>query len=262
LREVSPERVFHLAGISDVASSWKDPRLTFEVNVVGTLNLFEAAMSLPRPPRILNVSTAQVYAPASGGLSEESRIAPDNPYAASKAMAELLRVPYLKCATGGIVTARSFNHTGPGQSDKFVLSSIARQFAEIQAGDRSPKLIVGNVDVERDFTDVRDVVEAYCLLLEKGRVGEIYNVCSGSAVRLADIIRMFESVSVTTVELEKDPARIRPNEAAIVLGDSKKLEADTGWRPRIPLKQTISDLLEYWRLRVSSEVAQSPATER
>jgi GDP-4-dehydro-6-deoxy-D-mannose reductase len=229
---------------------------------LGTLNLFEAAMSLPRPPRILNVSTAQVYAPASGGLSEESRIAPDNPYAASKAMAELLRVPYLKCATGGIVTARSFNHTGPGQSDKFVLSSIARQFAEILAGERAPMLIVGNVDVERDFTDVRDVVEAYCLLLEKGRVGKIYNVSSGSAVRLADIIKMFEAASGTKVKLEKDPGKIRPSEAATVFGSAKKIEADTGWRPRISLKQTISDLLEYWRLRVSSEVAQSPATER
>jgi GDP-4-dehydro-6-deoxy-D-mannose reductase len=262
VREVSPEKIFHLAGISDVASSWKDPRLTFEVNVLGTLNLFEAAMSLPRPPRILNVSTAQVYAPAPGGLREDSRIAPDNPYAVSKAMTELLIVPYRECATGGIVTARAFNHTGPGQSEKFVLPSIARQFAEILAGERPPKLIVGNVNVERDFTDVRDVVEAYCLLLEKGRVGEIYNVCSGLAVRLADIIKMFESVSGTKVELEKDPARIRPNEAATVLGDSKKLEADTGWRPRIPMQQTISDLLEYWRLRVSSEVAQPPAAER
>jgi GDP-4-dehydro-6-deoxy-D-mannose reductase len=262
VREVSPEKIFHLAGISDVASSWKDPRLTFEVNVLGTLNLFEAAMSLPRPPRILNVSTAQVYARASGGLSEDSPTAPDNPYAASKAMAELLTVPYRKGATSGIVTARAFNHTGPGQSERFVLPSIARQFAEIQVGERSPKLIVGNVDVERDFTDVRDVVEVYCLLLEKGHAGEIYNVCSGSAVRLADIIKMFESVSGTKVELEKDPARIRPNEAATVLGDSEKLEAETGWRPRIPLQQTISDLLKYWRLRVSAEVAQAPATER
>jgi GDP-4-dehydro-6-deoxy-D-mannose reductase len=262
VREVSPEKIFHLAGISDVASSWKDPRLTFEVNVLGTLNLFEAAMSLPRPPHILNVSTAQVYAPAADVLSEVSPIAPDNPYAASKAMAELLMVPYRKCATGGIVTARAFNHTGPGQSEKFVLPSIAKQFAEIQAGERPPKLIVGNVGVERDFTDVRDVVWAYSLLLEKGRMGKIYNVCSGSAVRLADIIKMCESVSGTKVELEKDPARIRANEAATVCGSAKKIEADTGWRPRIPLKQTISDLLEYWRLRASSELAQSPATER
>jgi GDP-4-dehydro-6-deoxy-D-mannose reductase len=177
-------------------------------------------------------------------------------------MAELLTVPYRKCATGGIVTARAFNHTGPGQSETFVLPSLARQFAEIQAGECPPKLIVGNVDVERDFTDVRDVVGAYSLLLEKGRVGEIYNVCSGSAVRLADIIKMFEAASGTKVELEKDPARIRPNEAATVFGTAEKIEADTGWRPRISLKQTISHLLEYWRLRVSSEVAQSPATER
>jgi GDP-4-dehydro-6-deoxy-D-mannose reductase len=262
VQEVSPEKIFHLAGISDVASSWKDPRLTFEVNVRGTLNLFEAAMSLPQPPHILNVSTAQVYASASGVLSEDNRTAPDNPYAASKAMAELLMVPYRKCAAGGIVTARAFNHTGPGQSDKFVLPSIARQFAEIQAGERPPKLTVGNIDVERDFTDVRDVVRAYSLLLEKGRVAEIYNVCCGSAVRLADIIKMFESVSGIKVELEKDPARIRPNEAATVSGSGKKIEADTGWRPRIPLTQTISDLLEYWRLRVSSELVQSPAAER
>jgi GDP-4-dehydro-6-deoxy-D-mannose reductase len=262
VHEVSPEKIFHLAGISDVASSWKDPRLTFEVNVLGTLDLFEAAMSLPRPPRILNVSTAQVYAPAASLLTEESPIAPDNPYAASKAMAELLMVTYSNCAAGGIVTARAFNHTGPGQSDKFVLPSVARQFAEIQAGLRPPKLIVGNVEVQRDFTDVRDVVRAYSLLLEKGTGGDTYNVCSGSAVRLLEIIQMFESASGIKVELEKDPARIRPHEAAIVCGSRKKIEVDTGWRPQIPLKQTVSNLLEYWRSTVTSEQTQEPTIER
>ena len=152
-------------------------------------------MSLPSPPRILNVSTSQVYACSSRPLREDSLIRPDNPYAASKAMAELLMVAYQRNEAGGIVTARAFNHTGPGQPPSFVLPSIAKQFAEIEAGLQPPKLTVGNIEVERDFTDIRDVVRAYCMLLDRGRTGEIYNVCSGSAVRLADIIQMFQSIS-------------------------------------------------------------------
>jgi GDP-4-dehydro-6-deoxy-D-mannose reductase len=252
VHKVRPTHICHLAGISAIDVSWNNPRLTFEVNVVGAYNLFEAAMSLPSPPRILNVSTSQVYAKPEGILTETSPVSPNSPYAASKAMVELLPVQYRKYAAGGILTARSFNHTGPGQSPAFVLPSIAKQFAEMEAGLRQRRLTVGNIDVKRDFTDVRDVVLAYSALLHQGRIGEVYNVCSGSAVRLADVIREFEAVSGIAVEIDTDPARLRSNEVHQILGDATKIRKETGWSPQIPFKKTIRDLLGYWRERIKS----------
>jgi GDP-4-dehydro-6-deoxy-D-mannose reductase len=250
VHRVSPTYIYHLAGVSAVDISWSNPRLTFEVNVLGASNLFEAAMSLPSLPRILNVSTSQVYAGSRMILTETSSVNPDNPYAASKAMAELLRVQYRKCIGGGIITARSFNHTGPGQPPNFVLPAIAKQFAEMEAGLRPPRLTAGNVEVKRDFTDVRDVVLAYSALLEKGRTDEVYNVCSGSAVRLADAIRKFEAISGIAVEIDTDPARLRCNEVSQIFGDSTKIRTETGWSPQIPLEKTIWDLLDYWREKI------------
>ena len=243
----SPTHVYHLAGISSVDVSWSNPRLTFEVNVLGAYHLFEAAMSLPSPPRVLNVSTSQVYAASGSVLSETSPLSPDNPYAASKAMAELLRVQHRKSLSGGIITARSFNHTGPGQTPNFVLPSIAKQFAEMEAKLRPPRLMAGNLEVERDFTDVRDVVVAYSALLERGRTDEVYNVCSGFPVRLADVIQKFEAISGIAPEIETDPARVRSNEVSRIFGDSTKIRTETGWTPQIPLEKTIRALLDYWR---------------
>jgi GDP-4-dehydro-6-deoxy-D-mannose reductase len=250
VREISPNEIYHLAGISSVDISWSNPRLTFEVNVLGAYNMFEAAMSLPSPPRILNVSTSQVYASSGGILTEASPVNPNNPYAASKAMAELLLVQYRKCTRGGIITARSFNHTGPGQLPNFVLPSIAKQFAEMEAGLRPPRLTVGDIDVERDFTDVRDVVHAYSALLQQGRTGEAYNVCSGLAVRLADVVGKFQAICGTAVEIDIDPARVRSNEVSAIFGDSIKIRTETGWSPRIPLEKTVRDLLDYWREKI------------
>jgi GDP-4-dehydro-6-deoxy-D-mannose reductase len=247
VREVRPAELYHLAGVSAVDLSWRSPSLTFEVNVVGTYNLFEAAMGLSTPPRILNVSTAQVYAPSTSALTETSFLRPDNPYAASKAMAELLSVQYRKAELGGIITARSFNHSGPGQQTHFVLSSIAKQFAEIEAGLRPATLTCGNIELERDFADVRDVVRAYYALVEKGRTDEVYNVCSGSAVRLRDIIQKFEAIGGIKVAIETDPTRIRHGEVPRVLGDYTKIRRETGWRPQVSLDETLRDLLDYWR---------------
>ena len=252
VQEVKPDRIYHLAAISSVDESWSNPRLTFEVNVLGTRNLFDAAMSLPSPPRILNISTSQVYAPSSLPLTEESQIQPNNPYAASKAMAELLVVEYQRHRAGGIITTRSFNHTGPGQPPNFVLPSIAKQFVEFELGLRPPILNVGNVEVQRDFTDIRDVIRAYSILLEKGKPGEVYNVCSGSAVRLADIIRMFESAAKRKVTLATEESRVRSNDVSLICGDPKKIRETTGWQPQIPLAKTIADLLGYWRSQLSS----------
>jgi len=247
LRRVNPDQIYHLAGITAVDFSWAHPRETYEVNVFGTQNLFDAAMDLPQPPRILNISTSQVYAPACGMLSESSPVGPGNPYAASKAMAELLVFQYKDRAPSGIITARSFNHTGRGQSPTFVLPSIAKQFVEIELGLRPPKLNLGNVAVRRDFTDVRDVARAYSMLLESGKTSEVYNVCSGVAVGLSDIVKMFQAISGIDVSIALDPEKIRKSEVSEMYGDPGKLQAETGWQCQIPLEKTLEDMLDYWR---------------
>ncbi|MGA6984133.1 MAG: GDP-mannose 4,6-dehydratase [Candidatus Sulfotelmatobacter sp.] len=254
VRAVNPRQIYHLAGVTSVAESWDDPRRAFEVNVTGTLNLLESAMRLPGPPRILNVSTAQVYAHSDAALPENAPLAPDNPYAATKAMAELLTVQYRQSITGGIITARAFNHTGPGQLPTFALPSFAKQLAEMEVGIIPPVLKVGNVDVKRDFTDVRDVVAAYCQLLDRAKTGEVYNVCSGRAVLLADILRELQSHCRVPVKIEVDPARLRPNEVWQMLGDPTKIQAETGWKPQVPLKTTLTDLLAYWRTAIRGEI--------
>jgi GDP-4-dehydro-6-deoxy-D-mannose reductase len=247
VREFAPHHVYHLAGISSVADSRADPRLTYEVNVLGACNLFEAAMSLPSPPRILNISTSQVYAASSALLTEDSPVRPENPYAASKAMAELVAMQYRKFSIAGIITARAFNHTGPGQSTTYVLPSIARQFAEIHSGKRPPILTIGDVNVRRDFTDVRDVVRAYAMLLEKGKAGEIYNVCSGNCISLAGVLDRFQALAGIKVTIESDPDKVRCNEVSTICGDAAKIRAATGWFSEISLERTILDLLEHWR---------------
>jgi GDP-4-dehydro-6-deoxy-D-mannose reductase len=260
LREANPDQIYHLAGVSSVADSWNNPRLAFDVNVVGSYNVFEAAMRLPSPPRILNVSTSQVYARSDAALTETSLLSPDNPYAATKAMAELLAVQYKKSQGGGIITARAFNHTGPAQLPTFVMPSIAKQLAEVEAGLRPPVLKVGDLNVKRDFTDVRDVVVAYSELLDKGKVGEIYNVCSGRAVLLADLVRELQKNCSITVKIEVDPDRVRPNEVPQMLGDPSKSQRATGWSAKIPLENTLQALLAYWRTKVKRDLAEANRT--
>lgn len=257
LRAAKPSQIYHLAGVSLVSGSWNNPRLTFDVNVVGSCNVFDAAMHLPSPPRILNVSTSQVYARSSSALTETSWVAPDNPYAAAKAMAELLAVQYQNSVSGGIVTARAFNHTGPGQLPNFVLASFAKQFTEIEAGLCPPVLKVGNINVKRDFTDVRDVVVAYSQLLDQGATGETYNVCSGRAILLADIVKELQKNCAVAVKIEVDPARIRPSDVPEIVGDPRKIQMTTGWTPKISLQNTLKDLLAYWRTAIKGGATES-----
>lgn len=255
VRAANPDQIYHLAGISSVPAACDNPRLTFDVNVIGTYNVLEAAMRLQSPPRILNVSTAQVYAHSDTALTENSELSPENPYSATKAMAELLMVQYRNSTSGGIITARAFNHTGPGQAASFVLPSFAKQMAEMEARLRPPVLKVGNINVTRDFTDVRDVVVAYCELLDKGKIGEIYNVCSGRAVLLADLVKELQAICKVPVKIEVDPTRFRQLEAPQVLGDPGKVHKLTGWTPQTSLAKTLKDLLAYWRTRISGDVA-------
>jgi GDP-4-dehydro-6-deoxy-D-mannose reductase len=246
VREIHPDQIYHLAAISSPEIAGRNPRLTYEVNVLGTYNLFQAAMGLDVSPVILNVSTSQVYAPSSDALNERHAVRPDNPYAVSKAMAELLVHPYRE-RSGGIITARAFNHSGAGQPPSFVLPSIAKQFAEVELGLRPARLQLGNVTVERDFTDVRDVVRAYSALVERGRKNDVYNVCSGKATVLSDIIAMFESVSGIRVAVEVAAEKVRSEEPSRICGDPRKIQSETGWVPQIPLETTIRDLFAYWR---------------
>jgi len=250
IHDFKPSHVCHLAAISSVAQSWSAPRETLQVNVFGTFNVVEAARCLQVPARILNVSTAQVYAASSEPLTESSPISPKNPYAASKAMAEMFAAQYHNATNGGLITARSFNHAGPGQAPDYVLSSIARQFAEMEAGVRGSRLSIGNTYVKRDFTDVRDVVEAYFQLLVHGTPGETYNVCSGQARSVRDVIHQFEDISGIKAEILSQESRRRPGEVEVVCGNPNKIHAATGWKPRIPFRQTLQDLLDYWRGRI------------
>jgi GDP-4-dehydro-6-deoxy-D-mannose reductase len=257
---VKPDHIYHLASISSVPDSWRDPRYTFEVNVRGTYNLFEAAMGLDSPPIILNVSTSQVYASSNSTLTEDSPLHPDNPYAASKAMAELLKVQYRKSGAGGIITARAFNHSGPGQLPSFVLSSFAKQLAEMERELCPPVLKVGNIDVTRDFMDVRDVVRAYGGLLRKGVIGEIYNVCSGRGYVLADLVNELVKICLVPVEIEIDPARFRASELPRVVGNAERIHRATGWKPEVPMQETLKDLLVYWRNRIDDNLVTDNAS--
>jgi GDP-4-dehydro-6-deoxy-D-mannose reductase len=253
VRGVHPDQIYHLAAISSPDIAGRDAQLTYEVNVLGTHNLFQAAMGSDRPALILNVSTSQVYAPSSDALNERCPLRPDHPYAVSKAMAELLVYQYRE-GQGGIITARAFNHTGEGQPPNFVLPSIAKQFAEIELGMRPATLQLGNLTVARDFTDVRDVVRAYWTLLERGRKNEIYNVCSGRAVFLAEIVEMFGSISGIRVTAEVAAGKVRSDEPSRICGDPSKIRSETGWVPQIPLEKTIESLFDYWRSQCRLEV--------
>jgi GDP-4-dehydro-6-deoxy-D-mannose reductase len=257
IEKVCPGHVYHLAGISSVEMSWADAHLTYEVNVLGAFNVFESAMGLSVPATVLNVSSSQIYAAVDETLSEDSMVFPSSPYAASKAMAEVLVTQYKEAACGGILTARPFNHTGPGQKTSFVVSAIAKQFAEMQLRLRPRTLEIGNINVKRDFTDVRDVVQAYALLLESGEINEAYNVCSGVSVNLADIIGMCQEITGIGVTLHRDPTKTRDNEVPEVRGDSTKLRNKTGWYPKISLQQTVSDLIKYWRSMISGQSGES-----
>lgn len=254
MQEASPQEVYHLAAISSVQASWKNPRLVFEVNVAGTLNVLEAAMELDPAPRVLNVSSGQVYAAdLPGAAIEGSATGPANPYAASKAMAELLAVAYRQhSGSGGVITARPFNHSGPGQTPDFVLSSFAKQIAEAEAGLRPPRIQVGDLQVERDFTDVRDVVQAYRLLLRFGTPGEVYNICSGESYSIKMLLDTFCSLAQVKLQVEVEAARLRPQQASNIRGNADKLRQATGWKPEIPIRQTLQNLLDWWRSRVAA----------
>jgi GDP-4-dehydro-6-deoxy-D-mannose reductase len=248
----APDVIYHLAALTHVGLSWSEPAETFRVNAVGTLNLLEAAARCPAPPVVVLVSSAEVYGPAPDAepLDEHAELRPVTPYAASKVAAEFLGLQAFLGRGLRVVRARPFNHVGPGQSDGFVVSALARRMVEAELG-KTGTVRVGNLAASRDFTDVRDVVRAYRLLATGGTAGEAYNLCSGRAVSIAALAAQMAELLSCEVHLVEDPSLFRPVEVPVVLGDASKLEAATGWRPEIPLATTLADVVAYWRARLS-----------
>ncbi|HYA44068.1 MAG TPA: GDP-mannose 4,6-dehydratase [Acidimicrobiales bacterium] len=249
LTAAKPEVVYHLAALSSVRQSWDDPATTFAVNVLGTLNLCNAAARLPQPPRVLVISSSEVYGkvePADLPAKESHPFAPVDPYAASKAAAELVGLQAWLGRGLEVIRVRPFNHTGPGQNENFVVPALASQVAAVASGE-AKYITVGNLDVRRDLTDVRDVVRAYRLVMQRGVPGEVYNICRGESFLMSDVLRRLMEAACVEAPVVVDPHRFRPADVPDQVGDPGRLRELTGWLPRIPLSQTLADILQSQR---------------
>jgi GDP-4-dehydro-6-deoxy-D-mannose reductase len=255
---VQPDAIVHLAGQASVHRSWEDPLGTYRANVLGLLNVLEALRRRDLRPRLLVVGSAEEYGLAdagAGALHEDLPLRPVSPYASSKAAQGCLALQYALSHGFPIVRTRTFQATGPGRADMFAESSFARQIADIEAGRQEPVLQVGNLEAVRDYLDVRDVVRAYWLLLEKGAPGEVYNVCSGRGVSIREVLSRLVAQARERVEVRVDPARLRPSDAARIVGDPRRLRGATGWTAAIPLETSLKDLLDDWRARAPAAAA-------
>lgn len=250
IAETRPDLVFHLAGAAHVGQSFGSVTETLATNVMGTAHLLDALRDHHVAARTLVVGSSTVYRPSEEALTEESPIGPTSPYGLSKLAQERLAVRASHEDGLDVLVVRSFNHFGPGQAPSFFAPAFARQIAEIEAGLRPPVIRVGNLDARRDLTDVRDTVRAYRLLMERGARGAVYNMCTGRAHGVGDILAAMARRARVAVKMEEDPALLRPNDNPVVLGSYARLERATGWTPEIPLERTIEDLLNDWRERV------------
>jgi len=256
-----PDRIVHLAGQSSVHHSWIDPGATLRTNVLGLVHLMDGVRASGLRPRLLVVGSADEYGIVEAGsapVREDAPLRPLSPYAVSKLAQGLLALEYAVPGGPEVIRTRTFPHTGPGRGEAFAESSFARQIVEVESGRRAPVLSVGNLEVVRDFTDVRDVVRAYWALLERvstasvARPETVYNVCSGRGVRLADLLARLIALAGVNVEVRQDPARFRPADIPVLVGDPSRLRAATGWEPTIDLDRTLADLLEDWRVRLGT----------
>jgi GDP-4-dehydro-6-deoxy-D-mannose reductase len=247
----APTQVYHLAGVPHVGDSWSHTHETFAGNVLATHYLFEALRKASLAPRVLITSSATVYTPSSRAISESDPVNPNSPYGTSKLAQEMVaRRAWEDDGIPGLV-ARAFNHVGPRQTPAFVAPSIAKQIAEIEAGIKQPVLMMGNMEPQRDIMDVRDTVRAYRALMQTARPGVPYNVCSGVPTAIRRLVELFVSHARVPISIEQDASRLRPNDTPMVLGDRSQITRETGWEPQIPLHETVSDLLDYWRAELA-----------
>ena len=248
----APDVVYHLAALTSVGRSWIDPSEVLQVNAIGTLYVLEAARACPHPPRVLLTSSAEVYGAVPEELlpvTEDAPLAPVTPYAASKVAAEYLGVQAHLAYGLPVLRMRPFNHVGPGQSSAFVVSALAERIVEARRSG-ADSIVTGNLTARRDLTDVRDVVRAYRLLAELGVAGEVYNVCSGRDIAIAEVAKQLQGLAGVDLEFELDPALARPVDVPVVRGDFAKLREATGWEPHLSLERTLRDVLEQADARV------------
>ena len=253
LAEIKPDRIFHLAAQSFVPTSWLCPAETFAINAIGQINLFEAVLSLKLSPKIQVAGSSEEYGLVNADeipMKETNPLRPLSPYAVSKVAQDLLAFQYYKSYGLRTVRTRGFNHTGPRRGEVFICSNFAKQIAEIEKKKKEPVIYVGNLEARRDFTDVRDIVRGYWLCLEKGEEGEVYNIGTGKTYSMREVLDMLLSMSKIKVKVEVDPQRLRPSDVPVLLSDCTKLKELTGWQPKIPIRQSLEDLLNYWRERV------------
>lgn len=253
LQEEKPDYIFHLAAQSSVAVSWKNPGLTVDVNIKGAVNVLEAVRVMEKPARVLLIGSGEEYGhilPEESPIKETNHVRPGNIYAATKACQNMLGAIYAEAYQMDVMMVRAFNHIGPNQAPIFVVADFCKQVAEMEAGMRKPIMQVGNLSAKRDFTDVRDVVRAYGLLVQYGKAGETYNVGSGQAIAIEQILQMIVSKSALDIQIEIDPEKLRPVDVPIIEADTQKLVQMTGWKREISLEQTIQETLDYWRKEV------------
>ncbi|MFB0509942.1 MAG: GDP-mannose 4,6-dehydratase [bacterium] len=253
IKKVKPDRIYHLAAQSYVPMSWVAPAETLSNNIISEVNLFEAVRAEVRDCRIQIAGSSEEYGlvlPNEIPIKETNSLRPLSPYGVSKVAQDLLGYQYFKSYKMNIVRTRAFNHTGPRRGEVFATSNFAKQIAEIEKGKREPVIYVGNLEAVRDFTDVRDVAVAYYLSLEKGEMGEVYNICSGNGHKIKEMLNLLLSLTKHKIEVKPDPKRMRPSDVELLIGDSTKFQQKTGWQPNIPFETTMNDLLNYWRERI------------
>lgn len=248
VRDVRPDLTFHLAAVTNVGFAWKNPELTYEVNFLGSSNLLEALRQSAPGSRLLLMSSAEVYRPDAGPLlAESSPLAPQNPYALSKAAMEMLAGLYGRVYAIQACIARAFNFTGPGQDAKFVASDFARQVAGIERGEREAVLRVGNLAAVRDFSDVRDVARWLRVIAAGAEPGEVFNLCSGAACSIRELLDRLLAQARVPIRVEVDPDRFRPLDNPVLRGDPGRMRRRFGLAPEYPLERTLLDLLDFWR---------------
>jgi GDP-4-dehydro-6-deoxy-D-mannose reductase len=247
ITELRPARIFHLAGAPNVAASWASAVPHLAVNALGTHHVLEAVRLAGEPCRVLVVSSGQIYHSSDEPIGEDAALGPSNPYGLSKLAQDQLALNVARDEQLEVVVARPFNHIGPGQQAGFAVSSFARQIARIERDLDPPTIRVGNLEARRDITDVRDVVRAYRLLMDKGVAGRAYNVCSGRSWRIRDLLDELLSLSPASIAIEVDAARFRPNDVPIVQGDCSRIRSELDWTPTIRVEQTLRDTLAWWR---------------
>ena len=250
LNQIRPMAIFHLAAQSSVALSWENPGLTVDINIKGSLNLLDAIRSLDYKPRILMIGSGEEYGfvlPESVPIKEDTALHPGNIYAATKSTQNMISYIYFKGYDMDIMSVRAFNHIGPGQLENFVISNFCKQVSDIEKGKQEPKIVTGNIEARREFTDVRDVVRAYTALIDRGTAGETYNVGTGDARKISEFLNIIISKSKVNVDTAVDVKRLRPADVPIIEADISKINKETGWKPQISIEQSIEDILEYWR---------------